>query len=460
MITDLFWAFVGFSTLAAMKNWRLGVALMIVIGVLQDPVRKMTPGVPPYMVLSFFPVWIGTVTGIILSQEWPSRSFGNLHPKLQSRIRLFVATMALATVVVFHYGFAAWKVAAIGIFTYSLPLLTLITFFAYARSSADVSRIIIFYSLFTAVMLVGSAFEVLHLFPSWEALGTDALGMHWIKYVSYGHTLDLIAGFYRSPDIMGWHAASLTLFSLTMVLYGRAGPRWFWLGLALWGAICVFISGRNKMLGMTAIWIIAVSLLHIYIGKTGRVVTLALSAGILAYSVLLISGNMKISSDYALYATNIQNRVLEQTEQHGLEAVINTYTQSGFFGKGIGTAAQGVQYLGLPIKRSWQEGGASKLMVELGVPGFVAAILLAWALYKSILLTIRYSRFKGFLSPLQLGLAGYIAANVANFIISQQAYSDGLIMVMTSLALAMLLSSPLWLQKEMAVGETKGAADT
>jgi hypothetical protein len=449
MITQLFWVFVAFSTLVAIKNWRLGLAMLITVGALQDPIRKMTLGVPAYMVLSFFPVWIGMMVGILSSHEWAWQSFGSLHPKVQSRIRLFVASLVLATAVVFQYGVTAWPVATIGLFTYSVPLLTLIACFAYARNALDVSRIIMIYCFVTAVMLVGGVLELLHFFPQWPALGTSALGMHWIRYVSYGHTIDLIAGFYRSPDIMGWHAASLSIFSLMLVLYGRAGPRWFWLGMAIWGAFCVFISGRNKMISMTVVWVIVIALLHIYIGRTGRVVTMALAGGLLAFSVLLISGKLNINSDYELYASQLaQGAVFERTQKVASNGILETYNQSGFFGKGIGTAAQGIQYLGLPIQRSWQESGAAKLLVELGVTGFVAAIILAWALYKSMLLTIRYSQIKGFLSPLQLGLVAYIAANIANFIISQQVYSDGLIMIMVALSLGMMLSSPFWLQED------------
>jgi len=448
MVTKLFLVFVVFSALVAIKNWRLGLALLIVVGVLQDPVRKMMPGAPAFMVLAFFPVWIGMMTGIVFSGQWPWRQFGSLHPQIKSRIQLFIAALILATVVVFQYGFIAWKVAAIGLFSYLLPLLTLMLAFAYARNPGDVSKIIVFYCLFTAVILIGGLFEVMHIYPGWQALGTSALGMHWIKYVSYGHTLDLIAGFYRSPDIMGWHAACLSMFALTLALYGRAGPRWFWLLLALWGVFGVFISGRNKMIGMTAVWIIVVSLMHIYIGKAGRVVMLSLAVGVLAFSVLLLSGKLGLSDDYALYATHVHERVFQQAEAHSSGSLSVTYRQSGFFGKGIGTASQGIQHLGLPFKRSWQEGGLPKLLVELGVLGLIAIFLLAWATYTAFLNTIKYSRKIGRLSTLQIGLTGFVAANIANFIISFQVFSDGLIMVILALAMGMMLSSPYWVQEK------------
>jgi len=449
MITQLFWIFVALSAFIAIKNWRLGIALLIIVGSLQDPVRKITPGAPAYMVLSFLPVWIGIIIGVVSAREWPWKAFGTIHPKVQSRMRLFGAALILATVVVFQYGFMAWTVAAIGLFSYMVPMLTLMIGFAYARSSFDISRMIIFYCLVTAVMLGGGVLEVLNIFPEWQALGTSTLGMHWIRHVSYGHMIELIAGFYRSPDIMGWHAASLSMFSLTMVLYGKAGPRWFWLMLACWGAFCVFISGRNKMISMTVVWIIAVALLHIYIGRTGRVVTMALAGGLLAFSVLLVSGKLGLNEDYNLYATQLAGgSLVERLEKTGTAGVLQTYYQSGFWGKGIGTAAQGIQHLGLPIQRSWQEDGASKLLVELGVIGFCVALLLAWATFKATLNTIRYSRAKNVLSPLQLGLSGFVIANIANFIISHQVYNDGLIMVMVAMTLAMMLASPFWLQEK------------
>lgn len=42
--------------------------------------------------------------------------------------------------------------------------------------------------------------------------------MVWIKYVSFGHTIYMKAGFFRSPDIMGWHGAMMTMLALTLFL--------------------------------------------------------------------------------------------------------------------------------------------------------------------------------------------------------------------------------------------------
>ena len=205
------------------------------------------------------------------------------------------------------------------------------------------------------------------------------------------------------------------------------------------------------MISMTVVWVIVVALLHIYIGRVGRVVMMSLAGAVIVFAVLLMSGKLGLNEDYNLYASQLAGGSLaKRVESSGISNVFETFRQSGFWGKGIGTAAQGIQYLGLPIQRSWQEAGSSKLMVELGVLGFCAALLLAWSIYRATMLTIKYSRSTGILSPLQLGLAGFVAANIANFLISGQVFSDGLIMVMIALALAMLLSSPLWLQEKQA----------
>ena len=61
MILYGFLALIGIATIMAFANWRAGVYWFLVIGLLQDPVRKMVPGVPGLLVLSTVPVWFAVV---------------------------------------------------------------------------------------------------------------------------------------------------------------------------------------------------------------------------------------------------------------------------------------------------------------------------------------------------------------------------------------------------------------
>jgi hypothetical protein len=135
-------------------------------------------------------------------------------------------------------------------------------------------------------------------------------------------------------------------------------------------------------------------------------------------------------------------------------ALHQTLLQSGFLGRGIGSATQGGQHLGPGLEQSWQESGPSKLMVELGVPGFVCALLLAVALGRAGWAALRRIPATP-LGGLQVGLSGMMIANAASFIVSHQIFGDLLIVCLTSLWLGITLSSPRWARaREPASGAT------
>ena len=53
----VFMLLVGVATLIALVNWRWGIGAAIVLGLLQDPLRKVIPGTPAYLVLAGMPIW-------------------------------------------------------------------------------------------------------------------------------------------------------------------------------------------------------------------------------------------------------------------------------------------------------------------------------------------------------------------------------------------------------------------
>ena len=64
MITIAFLAFVGLSATVALADWRRGWLLALVVGVLQDPVRKLVPGAPVYLTFSIVGVYIAILFSV------------------------------------------------------------------------------------------------------------------------------------------------------------------------------------------------------------------------------------------------------------------------------------------------------------------------------------------------------------------------------------------------------------
>ena len=445
MITALYLVLVGVSALLALSNWRLGILLMLFAGALQDPVRKMMPGAPGWMVLAFTPVLFAVFINLLLGPRNPWPALVASYPRLSKSLRMFVATLLLAGVVLLmNYGFGAWAVAAIGLIGYIFPLLAVLVGFAFVRSVADLKRFVLVYAALTGVLLVGGVFEYWQVFPGWRAVGTEALNMYWIRHVP-GYIVKLTSGFYRSPDLLGWHAGLLVMLSLMMSLYVKSPvARVLWLLLAGWGSVILLISGRNKMIFMPPIFVATAVLAYLYKGNVNRVVTIAGAVGISLGIFYALDRQMEIDREYTDYVGVGTETATTRVRTHGFEAVFETYRQSGFFGEGLGSASTGARYGKAAGIRTWQESGPSKLMVELGVPGFLAALMVALAIVRALFGCLNRMPAAGGDGLLFVGLLGIVVANAASFLVSHQAYGDPFLVTLAGFILGMTLSAPRW----------------
>jgi hypothetical protein len=149
---------------------------------------------------------------------------------------------------------------------------------------------------------------------------------------------------------------------------------------------------------------------------------------------------------YALRARSVVEDVGDRLTEIGFRFAFYAYDQWGFFGAGLGAGSQGTQHFGSDdvINRGAAEGGFGKLMLELGVPGFVVAIWLAVA-------TVRYfGRALGYLAAVSphyarigYGLTALLAANAATFTAATQAYGDVFILMSLGWLGGFLLALPV-----------------
>ena len=170
-------------------------------------------------------------------------------------------------------------------------------------------------------------------------------------------------------------------------------------------------------------------------------IVIAVVLGIGLFTVL--NKQLAFEREYMDYVGVGTETAASRVQSHGFDAVIGTYRQSGFFGEGLGTASTGARYGGVKF-RTWQESGPSKLMVELGVVGFVAAIVVAvgivMALYRCLVIMPLASED----SLLFIGCVGIVAANAASFLVSHQAYGDPFLVTLAGFILGVTLSAPRW----------------
>jgi hypothetical protein len=247
--------------------------------------------------------------------------------------------------------------------------------------------------------------------------------MEWIRH-DEDRMIELISGFYRSPDIMGLHAAHVVLFSMMLVMRVQGFPRICWLSLATWGAFCLLVSGRRKMIGIPLVFLGAYLLLNVFRGSkaasraTISIATLALMGAVGTFLLQEASTTM----DYQQYAASIFENGIERPGSI-LNTTLTTLEQSGILGSGLGSATQGSHYSGIRVSKNWQEDGVSRLMKELGVPGLVLLSLAAWSFFTTIRATIRMIPPLDSTQQLQFALLAVVVSNAASFAISHQQYS-------------------------------------
>src|SRR5436305_15097486 len=84
MVPILFAAFLALAVMVSVADWRRGVLMMIVIGVIQDPARKLTAGAPVALSMSVIVVYLA----IILAAQ------GRLQRSLADFARRFAGVWA------------------------------------------------------------------------------------------------------------------------------------------------------------------------------------------------------------------------------------------------------------------------------------------------------------------------------------------------------------------------------
>ncbi len=444
MIPELFVLVVAAAALVAYADWRRGFLLLLLVGTLQDPVRKLVPGAPPIMAIAALPVWLGIGLRVVGSDRgvWPR--FQRAYPSVERAMKLLLLCLIPPILLVLGYGLGAWRMALLGTFAYLAPLAMLVIGFSYARSPGDVRGALQFYGAYTALLLAGAIAEYLGVRA--PVIGTEALGFQWIRTRSGLDPIPLITGLYRSPDIMAWHAATLTMVGLSLAYAARRPVERLWLVASVWGMAALLLAGRRKAIIMPLIWLTLLVLTQVRRGRIGRAVALLLIAAGSGAGVYFASGEIAIDENYFQYAASTALEAGDRFQGGTIDAVRDTLIQSGVLGRGIGSATQGAQHLVGTPEQGWQESGPSKLLAELGVPGMACVTWLVFLLARACLRLALHAPAQAD-GQIVVALVGMLAANAASFTVSHQIYSDLVVTTTTALMLGCVLSAPRWLAR-------------
>ncbi|HEX9984117.1 MAG TPA: hypothetical protein VGF69_12695 [Thermoanaerobaculia bacterium] len=432
----LFAAFLALAVTVTFANWRHGLLLALVCGVLQDPVRKMTPGTPVVLTFSIIIIFAAVIV-----RAWPlltqaigdfSRRFPNIY--LAGTILLFLLVLAAINGLL-TFGVRYWKVPLLSLFTYLAPIPAVLVGYVYLQREEMLYRFLRVYAAITSLALVGTVLEYLRF--QLPFLGMVATEGDQIRHLP-GIQIRMLSGIYRAPDIMGWHAATLTAIGIAMAIRGGLGKRaWPWMSVAAWGFFCCMISGRRKAVYFVAAF--AGAFLWRYFRRLKVAQLIAIGAtGLIMGGIIYQLKNNEESSVYAQGAAASRSEIAERLEG----GVFETFRQFGLMGAGLGTATQGMQHL-LPedATRGWQEGGLGKIAVELGLPGIFGIMLFGAAAGATVMKLTRIGDVPGSSQVARAMLFALVAANGANFLASAQAYTDPVLSLVTALFAGFLLAT-------------------
>jgi hypothetical protein len=428
--------------LIAITNWKAGLYAAVVLDILRDPVRKLLEGHHPWITVSVAVVWLGIFLGAVQQNRREVLAMLRIFPKLRSAANLLVVALipgAMLSIISYPGGY---QLALIGGASYLAPLLGFAIGFALAGDRQFLYRWITFYTIANSIAMLSVLAEYWQF--DWPVLG--GMDFEWIRHQP-GVIIRLIAGIYRSPDIMGIHAAHVCMFSALLVLQPRGRHRWFWIVLAAWGVVCLLLGGRRKSIGMPVVFAATYYLLGMWLKAADprRLAQLATVGTLVLGLALMLAREADVSSEYGEYATTLFTEGAQRSNEMIVGSSVVTLRQSGILGSGLGTATQGRQHLqDVSQSGAWQEDGGSRLFKELGVPGILLAAVAALLFLHCFRTTLKVMPLHHPLQVLQIGITAVVLANLASFAISHQQYSgDPSTGMMVCMFVGFVLSCPL-----------------
>ncbi|HSH88951.1 MAG TPA: hypothetical protein VK996_03145 [Ramlibacter sp.] len=460
-MTQLTLALVMLAGILTMLDWRKGMLICVLVGVAQDPLRKLAPGQPVYYV-----VLVGLIFGIAWMRAalmrvplGPSVIHG-WRQNLKVPFTLFIVlVLAQAMHTVLRYG--SFYMAAIGLLVWLAPIPAVVLAYQYAmrRGLAGVRRWMLVYICVALLALSGVYFEYVGF--DWRTLGE--IGEGQIIY-DVGTVLKAHSGFFRASEIAAWHTATIACFVFMLSLGKR--PTLMRVAFAL-AIIALLVSlgiltGRRKMLVEITIFLSAylflvawlqrgmarVAMVVLFIGFAGYVAIVGFVAPDLvqsSYSKRMTLDSAERMGGYAVRGQSVFADLPKRVNDVGLQPVISAVETFGWFGAGLGTGSQGTNEIAQAhnIDRWASEGGLGKIAMELGVAGLALGVWLLVALARHLRGQLAaIAKISPEHTRIAYGLVAFIVANGATFTVATQAYSDLFVLLILGWCVGFLLAMP------------------
>ena len=443
-------------------SWRQALPLVVLVGFLQDPLRKSLPDQPPLLVGLLLVAAL--VCAIAIGLQRRSLELPLLHatvPPLGQWLPLYGTLLLLQGL----HGLARFGqplLSLIGVGFYLAPLLGLWLGFEVASEPPLLQRLLRLYVLLSIPAAWGvwlSYRGVDH--PLLKEVGSGIL-IHFRSGLSmYG-----ACGFWRTSEVAAWHLAAASC--LALVLATASHRRWQVIGYGLLALLFVgltLFTGRRKAQVLVLLFVLLDAvLLQRWLRGTWRqwlVGNLVALAGVSALASLLLLPWLSAGGDLGEYvqrALSSRSELWSRFLLLGIGGSSRALELYGLFGLGAGAAVQTGdldfgrrELLGSRFAYVAESGGG-RLMAELGLLG--VALLLLGLVLGLVLLRRNLALLPQLPQSwvhLQLGLLAFSLANVPLYLAASGVYGDPFVLLLLSLALGSVLAVPLLVARQRSL---------
>lgn len=459
------------ACMTAVFKWRWALIVCVIVGLLQDPLRKITPGSPViyvgFVAIAFASAYIGAaIANVRLA---PSVIHG-WRQDVRTPFLLFIGILWIQSVVSYA-RFGNLMLPLIGATFYVAPILAVT--FAYQLAirigSAGIGRWMWFYVLCSLVWFFSIYLEA-------SGVRLPMLGEVGAGQIIYdvGGPTKANAGFYRAAEIAAWHVATASCF-LFILLNGRklSIPKTLLVTVVVLFLLYVGLAtGRRKMLVQVVIFGSTYLFLYAwFLRGRAKLAVFAVLAGLVVFGAVLSA----VAPDIGDVGYDPGDRSAQQTDQFeawkergltvfsaiperfsqlGLSPVWSAIWDFGLFGAGLGAGAQGAQHFGGGVRLvgGTSEGGLGKLTLDLGLPGLLVFLWLAATIVRMIWWRLgALAKVSRAYASVGFGFVGLLVANVATFSVATQAYGDVFVLLTLGTSVGILLALPVLAARDLGL---------
>jgi hypothetical protein len=422
----------GIAILVTATDWRKGLLVVLVIGVLQDIFRKLTTGAPSYFVLWSVVIYSVVVLVAVARREVPHRSSFYLRDQaVRFGLVVFFFLIALQMInSMVRYSNPA--IAILGGLFYFGPFIAMLVAISFIDSINRIRQFLLAYLL----IFVPTCLTV-YLSPSLAdefAVLRDVGSFSGSELIIYdvGTILSSNPGVLRVGEIAAWHAATCVCFLSILTMQSKSTTsRLLYALLILLMLGVIVLTGRRKMLVAISIFFMLQWGLMIWYGWGVRKVAMALFAtAVVATGYLLLYSPSQNTGLYLQRSQTVYGSLDDRLELTG-NLVKSAVGRSGILGLGAGSTSQGARYAGVKSAAGGSsEAGLGKIMAELGPLGFLILISLVILTGRKIASRLNLVRqLDHRLLVYQVSFAAFLMANFAAFAVASQLFSDLFVLI-------------------------------